>query len=166
MKKLFLILAALATVACSKGQEEKVYTEDELGAIIEWAYSGWCEVYNDLDGTVTLVTTYPDMLSSEKTTEKTSVIKPGECLKLEIGAYVPGVSIGESLAAAIKLSDGTEILCTRGADTPWSKFFYDNYTQRNEDEIVDFHGKKLRHSLLFVTYHIDQTLVDLWRAGQ
>ena len=133
MKKLFLILAALAVVACSKGQDEKVYTEDELGVIIEWAYLGWSEVYNDLDATVTLVTTYPDAHYSFETKEKTSVIEPGGYVKLEIGAFVSGVSIEESLSATIKLGDGTEILCTHGAEDPWSKRFYENFTQRNED---------------------------------
>lgn len=164
--KRVLILAALAVVACSKTQEERVYTEDELGVIIEWAYRGWSEVYNDLGGTVTLLTTFPDALNFDKTIEKTSVIEPGGFVKLEIGAFVPGVSIEESLSATIKLSDGTEILCIRGADDPWSRRFYENFTQRNEDEIMDFDGKKLRHSWHYVTYHIDKTLVGLWQAGQ
>ena len=166
MKKLFLILAALATVACSKEQEERVYTEQELGVYIDWAYLGWSEVYNDLDATVTLVTTYPDMHFADKTTEKTSVIEPGGFVKMEIGAFAPGISIEESLTATIKLTDGTEILCTNRADNPWSKRFYENFTQRNEYEILDFDGKKLRHSWLYMTYHIDQTLVNLWLAGQ
>ena len=69
-----LILAALSVIACSKATEEKVYTEAELGVYIDWAYLGWSEVYNNLDGTVTLVTTYPDVHYSEKTIEKTFVI--------------------------------------------------------------------------------------------
>ena len=79
---------------------------------------------------------------------------------------MPGVSIGESLSASIRLSDGTEILCTHGADNAWSKRFYETFTQRQEQEIIDFHGKKLRHNLGVQTYHIDRTLVDLWQAGQ
>ena len=165
MKKL-MILAALSAVAFSCGKEEKVYTEDELGVIIEWNSSGWSEAYNDLEGTVTLVTTYPDIHFSEKTTEKTSVIEPGHFVKLETGAFMPGVSIGESLSASIRLSDGTEILCTHGADNAWSKRFYETFTQRQEQEIIDFHGKKLRHNLGVQTYHIDRALVDLWQAGQ
>ena len=162
MRKVF-ILATLSVIACSKATEEKVYTEEELGVFIDWAYLGWSEVYNDLDGTVTLVTTYPDY--SDKL-EKTYVIEPRDFMKMEIGAFAPGTSISESLTATIKLSDGTEIICTNGADNPWSKHFYETYEQRNEDAILDFEGKKLRHSWLYVTYHIDQSLVDNWQTEQ
>jgi len=164
MKKL-MILAALSAVVLSCGKEEKVYTPEELGAIIEWGSSGWSEVYNDLEGTVTLITTYLEY-DGINTTEKSSVIKPGEFVKLAIGAFVPGVSIGESLSASIKLSDGSEILCTRGADNAWSKRFYETFTERQEQEIVEMHGKKVRHDLSVLTYHIDRTLVNLWQAGQ
>ena len=161
-----IILAALSVIACSKATEEKVYTEEELGVYIDWAYLGWSEVYNNLDGTVTLVTTYPDVHYSEKTIEKTFVIKPGDLVKMEIGAFAPGTSISESLTATIKLGDGTEIICTNGADNPWSKHFYETYEQRNEDVIMDFDGKKFLHSWLYVTYHIDKSLVDIWQTGQ
>lgn len=164
MKKL-MILAALSAVVLSCGKEEKVYTPEELGAIIEWGSSGWSEVYNDLEGTVTLITTYLEY-DGINTTEKSSVIKPGEFVKLAIGAFVPGVSIGESLSASIKLSDGSEILCTRGADNAWSKRFYETFTERQEQEIVEMDGKKVRHDLSVQTYHIDKTLVNLWQAGQ
>ena len=168
MKKLVIpaALATLAAMACSCGKEEKVYTEDELGVIVEWNSSGWSEVYNDLEETVTMVTTYPDVQYLEKTKEKTSVIKPGDFVKLETGAFMPGVSIEESISASIRLGDGTEILCTHGADDAWSKRFYGNYTQRQEQDIIDFDGKKLRHDLTVRTYHIDRTLIELWQAGQ
>ena len=90
-----LILAALSVIACSKATEEKVYTEAELGVYIDWAYLGWSEVYNNLDGTVTLVTTYPDVHYSEKTIEKAFVIEPGDLVKMEIGAFAPGTSISD-----------------------------------------------------------------------
>ena len=158
-----IFLAALAAVACSKA-DERIYTEAELGVAIDWAYLGWSEVYNNLDETVTLVTTYPD--HSDKTIEKTFVIEPGDFVKMEIGCFAPGMSISESLTATIKLNDGTEILCTNGADNAWSKHFYETFEQRNEDAIVDFNGKKLRHSWLYVTYHIDKSLVDIWQASR
>ena len=162
-----IILVALTVVACTiVPDEEKVYTEAELGVEIDWAYLGWSEVYNDLNGTVTLVTTYPDEHYSDKTIEKTFVIEPGDLVKMEIGAFAPGTSISESLTATIKLSDGTEIICTNGADNPWSKHFYETYEQRNEEVIMDLEGKKLRHSWLYLTYHIDQSLVDNWQTGQ
>ena len=31
---------------------------------------------------------------------------------------------------------------------------------------MEMEGKKFRHSWLYVTYHIDGTLVDLWVTGQ
>ena len=161
--RMVVILAALAAVACSKA-DERIYTEKELRVTIDWAYLGWSEVYNNLDETVTLVTTYPD--HSDKTIEKAFVIEPGDFVKMEIGCFEPGTSISESLTATIKLNDGTEILCTNGADNPWSKRFYETFEQRNEDAIVDFKGKKLRHNWLYVTYHIDKSLVDIWQAAQ
>ena len=160
-----LILAALTVVACTKAPdpEEKVYTEEELGVCIDWAYCGWSEVYNDLDAKVTLVTTYPDFT---ETKEKTFVIEPGNYVAMEIGAMAPGTSIEESLTATIKLTDGTEILCTHGAEDPWSKYFYETFEQRSEDVIMDFDGKKFRHSWFYMTYHIDKSLVVIWLAGQ
>ena len=160
--RMVILLAALAAVACTK--DDRVYAEKELDVVFDWAYLGWSEVYNDLNETLTLVATYPD--HSDKIKEKTYVIEPGDFVKMEIGAFVPGSSIGESITAAIKLSDGTEILCTNGADDPWSKRFYETFEQRNEYEIMDFKGKKFRHSWLYVTYHIDNSLVDIWLAGQ
>ncbi|MBR5034191.1 MAG: hypothetical protein IKX71_02690 [Bacteroidales bacterium] len=160
--RFLLFLAAIAVVACSKVPDDKIYTEQELGVVIDWLYLGWSEVYNNLDGTVTLVTTYPDY--SDKKIEKTFVIEPGNFVKMEIGCFAPGTSISESLTATIKLSDGNEILCTNGADNTWSKRFYETFEQRNEDVILDIDGKKLRRSMLYVTYHIDKSLVDIWQA--
>ena len=156
--RMVVLLAVLAVVACSK--DDRIYDENELNAVIDWAYLGWSEVYNDLDKTVTLVTTYPDY--SGRIEEKTYVIEPGDFVKMEIGAFAPGTSIGESLTATIKLADGTEILCTKGADNPWSKLFYETFEQRNEYEIMNFERKKYRHSWLYVTYHIDKSFVDTW----
>ena len=166
MRKI-IILIALAVVACTKAPEEKVYSEEELGVYLDWAYLGWSEVYNNLNGAVTLVTTYP-VPYSDKTIEKIFVIEPGDFVKMEIGVpyFSRGTSISESITAAIKFSDGTEIFCTNGADNPWSKHFYETYEQRYEDEIMDYNGKKFRHSWLYLTYHIDQSLVDIWQAGQ
>ena len=161
-----VLLAAWATMAfCSCEPEEKIYTESELGAIIEWASLGWDEIYNNLEGTVTLITTHPDMHSAEPAVEKTSLIPPGGFDKREIGCFFPAFSLSESLTATIRLADGTEIQCTHDADDAWSKRLYETFSQRHEEEIVDFHGKKLRHPLTIVTYHIDDTLVELWRTG-
>jgi hypothetical protein len=177
--KRFVIVAVLASMAlgaCGNLEEdEKIYTAGELGMIIEWNYSGWSEVMNETDETVTLVTTYTDLNSDIRPTELTSVIKPGNAVQLKSGAFIPGVSIGECLTATIKLGDGTEIVCTRGYyesrydchyDDPWSERFFGNYEQRGDYEVRICQGKKVRHDLTIRTYHIDKTLVNVWTAGQ
>ena len=170
MKEYVILAVMAAMVFCSCEQnlaeDETVFTEEELGVEVEWIRCGWSEVNNEMDGSVTLVTTYPDVHDIEKTTDLTSVINPGDFVKLDMGAYVPGVSIDESLTASIKLSDGSEILCTHGSEDAWSKRFYENYEQRSETEIVEFDGKKLSHELIVRSFHIDKTLVELWLAGQ
>ena len=127
----------------------------------EWLYGGWSEVYNDLDATVTLVTTYPPFTGSE-TPPVTSIIKPSDYIKLDIGAYIYGRSIDECLTATIILSDGTEILCSKGTDNTWSKRFFENYKQRKKVEWVGLD----RHDMVVRTYHIDQKLINLWKSGQ
>lgn len=159
MKRLAFIAACVASVLCSC-EKEKIYTEDELCVIVEWIRGGWSEVYNETQGSVTLITSYfyyDDI---------TSVIDKGECAVLDAGAAVPGKSIPECLKAVIKLDDGTEIICTKGDDKDWSKRFFQNYESRQEYEVVDFHGKKLRHDLIIRTYHIDNELIELWRSEQ
>ena len=177
MKRFVLVavLASMALSACENLEDEKIYTAEELGMIIEWNYSGWSEVKNETDGTVTLVTTYTDLYSDIRPTEYTSVIMPGDAAHLKSGAFIPGISIGECLTATIKLGGGTEIVCTRGYyesrydchyDDPWSERFFGNYEQRSDYEVVKMHDKNVRHNLSIRTYHIDKTLVDTWTAGQ
>lgn len=162
------ILGALCFVSmllCGCGQkvnteEEKVYTEEELGVIVEWASSGWSEVYNDTKELVTLTTSY---YPGAQPRPLTSVIKPGEAVKLNAGAYVPGVSIDECIKAIIKFSDNTQILCDRESDYAWSKRFFENVQQRKEVEVVELAGgKKVSHDLVVRTFHIDNTLKELW----
>jgi hypothetical protein len=81
---------------------------------------------------------------------------------LDIGAAVPGVSIEECVSATVILSDGSEIVCSQNRYNEWSRQFFDNYGERQEYEVVDFEGKKLRHDLCIRTYHIDNALVELW----
>ena len=161
--KRIAILAALAALLLSGCKKEPAYyTEDELGVIIEWSRYGYSEVKNETNAPVTLVTSY----RSGYPKDITSVIQPGEAIQLDIGAAVPGASIQESRQAIICLADGTEILCVHStADhmTPWAKQFYTHYEQEQTYEIVDFEGKKLRHNLVVMTYHIDQELIDIWK---
>lgn len=164
MKKLIILAMCSALAFCSCGQkqtevEEKVYTEDELGVEIDWNSSGWSEVKNDTDGTVTLITFY----SLDPGTEVTTVIKKGEFAKLTAGAYVPGVSIDECIKATIILDDNTTFSCERDSEDAWASRFFENFEQRKEYEYVDIDGKTVSHELIVRTYHIDDELVKLWR---
>ena len=159
MKRLLLIAASVALVLCSC-EEEKIYTEDELNVIVEWIRGGWSEVYNETQGSVTLITSYPYY------DDITSVINKGQCAVLDAGAAVRGKSIDECIKAIIKLDDGTEIMCTKVDENDWSKRFFQKYEQRQEYEVVELDGKKLRHDLIVRTYHIDNELIELWRSEQ
>ncbi len=161
MKRLGIALFAATMVLCAC---EKIYTTEELGAIVEWTSSGWSIAQNDLSETVTLVTTYRPMASRSRDTI-TSILTPGDTVQLHMGASVPGVSIDECLTATIKRRDETDIVCTRGADDPCSKHFFQNFQQRSTYEVVELHGKKVRHDMAIRTYHIDKALVDLWNEG-
>lgn len=166
--KRFYALAALAAMILSGCEEipgleegEKVYTEEELGVIVEWVRSGWDEVKNETDQPVTLITSY---LFDE---DVTSEILPGESVKLDIGAALPGTSIPECSLAVIRLADGSEIVCVQNGEifTPWAERFFTNYEKEETYEIVDMEGKPLRHDLIILTHHIDQTIIDLWEES-
>lgn len=159
-----LCAATLLFCAC-----EKIYTPEELGMIVEWRSSGWSDVINETGETATLVTLYPSHGNSYS--ELTTVILPGDAARFERGAFLPLVSIEECASATIRLSDETEIVCTRGTDDPWSDHFFNNRQSRDTFEIVvmpdipERPETKVRHNLVISTYHIDQTLVDLWKEG-
>ena len=159
-----LCAATLLFCAC-----EKIYTPEELGMIVEWRSSGWSEVINETGETATLVTLYPS--HGNAYSELTTVILPGDAARFERGAFLPLVSIEECASATIRLSNETEIVCTRGTDDPWSDHFYNNRQSRDTFEIVvmpdipERPETKVRHNLVISTYHIDQTLVDLWKQG-
>lgn len=166
MKRFGIALFAATMVLCAC---EKIYTPEELGMIVEWSSSGWSEVINETEETATLVTLYPSRGNSYS--ELTTVILPGNAARLERGAFLPRVSIEECASATIRLSNETEIVCTRGADDPWSDHFFQNRQSRDTFEIVvmpympERPETKVRHNLVISTYHIDQALVDLWKEG-
>ena len=157
------IIAAMVTLlfcSCEKNDEEKIYTTEELGVIVEWGRIGWNEVYNETGASITLIV-------SAYAGDVTSTINPGEFVTLDVGGFMPRISIDESYSVTIRLSDGKEIVCSRGAEDSWSKRFFNNFEQREEYEVVVLEdGRKVRHNLAVRTYHIDNTLVELWRAGQ
>lgn len=158
MKKLLFLIAIAVMTLCSCEQKDRIYTEDELGLTIDWESNGWSVVFNDLDETIRLETTY------EGREAVSSVIEPGDSVKLWRGAFYAGISIEESCTASIIFGDEEAIFCVHGSHTAWSKRFYENFEQRHEFEIVDFNGKNLRHNLTIISYHIDEQLVELWRT--
>lgn len=153
--------AALVLFSCDDELGERIYTEDELGVIIEWCSCGWSDVINETDDAVTLITSYP----FDSHEDITSVIAPGDTLRLDIGAAAPGVSIFECTLATIILADGTRIDCGRDIKTPWSEYFLSNYEQEQTYEVVGFDGKKLRHNIVILTYHINNQLIDLFEQS-
>ena len=162
MKRFFVFAAAcMALLFCSC---EHLYTVDELDACVDWSYIGWSEVRNETTTTVTMVTTYnPYGLESK---EVTTVIPPGEIFRLRMGGEVPGESIGESVSVTIIFENGPEIVCTHGGTDPASERFYGYYQQRNDYEVVEIDGKKVRHDLIVLTYHINWSLLKLWVCSQ
>ena len=168
--KFFGILAICALpVLSSCSPTEKIYTEEEIGLSVEveWARSGWNEVINETSGTVTLITYFPYVISySPEQHELTTVINPGKTAKFDVGCFIEGTSIDECLKATIVLGDGTQIVCERGDPmNAWSNRFFTNYLTRDDSEIAVVDGKMVRHKLYVRTFHIDNELIDLWRAG-
>ncbi|MBQ6045693.1 MAG: hypothetical protein IJL42_09255 [Bacteroidales bacterium] len=167
MKKLvtLAVLAAMAFCSCTK-DNEKIYTLEEIGKLgisIDLAYCGWSEVYNDTKETVTLITSYP---MPDRHEPVTSVIKPGDFVKLMNGVMLYGKSIDECITASIILGDGTEILCSQKRDDNWSQYFFENFDQRVEPEITIAFDKKVRIDHIVKTYHINDALIEIGKAKQ
>ncbi|MBP5505456.1 MAG: hypothetical protein J6X89_05085 [Bacteroidales bacterium] len=164
------ICAVPVLTSCDK-VDDKIYTEDQLGVAVEWVTSGWDEVVNETDAKVKLITTFPyELVNTEDPHAITTVLKAGDTAKFDIGAFYPGVSIMECTSATIILRDGSQIECTKQSDgktwdNTWSERFFTNYQSRPESEIVLIDNRRVRHNLTVHTFHIDNTLIDLWRSG-
>lgn len=171
-KRLFVVM--LVCSALLLGACERLYTDSELGMIVEWGRYGWSEVFNETGGTVTMITSYRPVPENDYGPNlKTFEIQPGHSVMLQIGAFLPGDSIQETLSTTIRLSDGTEFVCTREGTDLWSVRFYNENVQVRkgyETSVVRYSeehaGKKIRHDIVIKTYHIDEALVDLWRSSQ
>ena len=169
MKRLVIlaVLAAMAFCSCTKDNEEKIYTLEEMsrmGVMIDLGYCGWSEVYNDTKESVTLITSYP---APELQGDVTSVIKPGEFVKFMHGVMLHGKSIDECKFASILLSDGTEIRCSQERKDNWSLYFFEGFDQRVETEIINsIDGKMVRIEHPVKTYHIDDTLIEISKTEQ
>ena len=168
MKKLAILAVLTAMVFCScTKDEEMIYTLEEMsrmGVMIDLRYCGWSEVYNDTNETVTIVTSYP---APELQGDVTSVIKPGDFVKLMHGVMAHGKSIDECKSASILLSDGTKILCSQEKKDNWSLYFFESFDQRVETEILNsIDGKKVRIDHPVKTYHIDDSLIEISKTEQ
>ena len=158
------VAAVILTAFCACGKDDRLYTADELGVEVEWARAGWTEVINQTDGTVTLVTEYPDFIHKK---EITSVLQPGDTVKLDWGEVDPGVSILECTKATIRFGDGTTVVCEKNAKNPWSTRFFKIGEPRFEYEVDEtiVKGKKIRHNLTVYSFYIDDELMELWLEG-
>lgn len=162
--------------AINEVEDDHVYTEAELAEkfgvhiITDWKYAGTSEVYNETGRPVKMTISYGVWNQKE---DLTVVINPGECASLKIGAMEIGDDFSVCSKAAFTLEDGTEIVVTpgKGGEWPdaWSEYFLTNFDVQDDYEIVELNveGKprKLRHDLLLATYHINDTLVNLWRSA-
>ena len=164
MKGFGLLIVCTALPLCSCGKDDRLYTTEDLGVEVEWVRNGWTEVINNTDGTVTLITEYPDFCLQK---EISTILQKGDTVKLDWGASVPGVSILECTKATIILSDGSEIVCEKNTKNPWSTRFFKISEPRIEYEVVEsiVKGKRIRHNLTVYTFFIDEELVDIWRDG-
>jgi hypothetical protein len=164
MNRLGILAVCTAMVVCSCGKDDRLYTAGELGVDVEWARDGWTEVVNKTGGTVTLITEYPDYCKQK---ELSSILHPGDTVKLDWGAFTPGVSILECTKATIRFSNSSAIVCEKKAKNPWSVHFFELPEPRMEFEVDEsiVKGKKIRHNLTVYTFYIDDELVELWRQG-
>ena len=171
-KRLFVVM--LVCSALLLGSCERLYTASELGMIgDEHGYWGYSEVFNETNGTVTIITAFPPEIENpDDPILKSTEIPQGHSVMLRIGALLRGESIQEAVSTTIRLSDGTEFVCTREGTDPWSERFYrGNVQQRKGYEahvlaVGENKGKKYRYDIVIKTYHIDEALVDLWRSSQ
>lgn len=126
--------------------------------LVEWAYNGWDDVYNDLDEVVAFAT-----CDDENDAPLFHYIEPGEYLRLNAGCFVPGESIREHDYVFILVSNYvfTDRLYANG-DEPWNKHFFTNYTEEKITEQVNVAGFTLDHTYYTRKYHIDRELLDLY----
>ena len=147
MKKLFLVIAAMSCV-CSCVSD------------VDWDYAGWSEVVNETSQSVTFEATYH--IGMGDTITETENIKSGDTFKRYISKQGDFQSVHDAITVTIILADGQKIQCKNESSDSWSRRFYDNYENRNSAERSGFR----RHEIIIETFHIDDTLIELWRKGQ
>lgn len=156
-KLLCLLAIVFSLFSCGK-KDERIYSIDELDIDIDWAYSGWDYVKNETPESLVLITEYRSGQTLLHTVEANGV------LQLTIGCAGPGNSIDETIKTTIRLTDGTEIICSPVSKSSWSeRFYYTNVDKTKDEEIVEVNNNKVRRELINKTHHIDNLLIDLYR---
>mgnify|MGYP002626830638 CR=1 FL=1 len=138
-------------------------SERNVDIIVEWAYEGWDDLYNKLEGPVTITTLYTKDASWEQ--DKNAVpheIAPGEYIRLNAGSFIHGESIREHPFLKVELPGGKTMLLASGGYEAWNKYFFDRYSERKVTENVDVGGTMVTHSFYTRVYWIDEELVKLW----
>lgn len=136
------------------------------GVIVEWAFSGWDDVYNDLKEPLTIRTLYdedPDNAWNQDSQPHS--IEPGRSVRLDVGCYLPGESVREHPFALLTLSDGREVLLKQQGYEVWNKAFYDNYSEETIRERVNMGGVWTNHIYTTRIYSITPDLINLWETA-
>lgn len=136
---------------------------------IDWDYNGYAEIKNETSQTVTITIAPAENSpiigghSHMPYRPSDGVVKAGEALT-QYYWYPDQESIKSGLVpltVTIALSDGSKILCSPDSDASWSRRFYDNSETRKSALWSHFQ----RHEIVIETYHIDEELLELWRAS-
>lgn len=133
--------------------------------IVEWAYEGWDDVYNELDQPVTITPLYTREEGNWGVNPTPHIILPGEYARLNAGSYLPGESIREHPCVDIVLDDGRKLELNADGYEPWNKRFFTNYSEEKVTEPVNVGGVSVNHTYFTRIYHIDAELITLWETA-
>lgn len=136
------------------------------GVDVEWAYSGWDDVFNDLKEPLTIRTLYEE--DPDNTWNQDSQphrIEPGQSVRLNVGCYLPGESVREHPFTLLTLSDGREILFKQQGYEVWNKAFYDNYSEETIRERVNMGGIWTNHIYTTRIYRVTPDHITLWETA-
>ena len=156
MKKILILAASIFLLAACY-------------ADIDWSYNGYAEIKNETSGTVTVTISpaedspYIGLYSHMPSRPENGVINAGEALtKYYWNPDQESIKGGlEPLTVTITLAGGSKIICSPDSDASWSRRFYDNSETRKSALWSHFQ----RHEIVIETYHIDEELLELWRAS-
>ena len=157
---IFLVFITIASCEQKQEIENVIYTEEELGVNIQWPYTGYSIVSNDLAENVTLKVSFANQIHESILT----TIDVGQSVRFKNERSSPNAVFESCSRVSIVLADGTEIQCTNGATNAWSKTFFENVEEIDDIEIVEIEKKKIYHNLCNLVYHIDQELIHKWSS--